>query len=476
MFRLTPTGSCSLGRLVVFVPRWLPAGERTGLPYRVVPALSALLRNGIAVDLVFEPFDGRFPDTARRLLDGATAAVAFCPELNPAEQLPGITAFLSAVAVAAPDLPRWIVGGFVPLLPPGFDFQGLAEPLRSEETGAVLHATTRRLGLALAERQAFGVEALQALDLARFTRPEPLLFGNDEPTLQLPTGLGCGKSCPFCFYEHTHLRLLAAPAVVDAVRHCVERHRIRQFQFGELDFLAAPVRALAIADGLSALDLGARWFALASVADLRRLADDGLRRLAAAGLVALEVGLEAGTDRAIHRLGKRFTVEDTLHTHARLLQHGIRPIYNLLLGWPGESTADRRATVRLAERIRSSAPQAVLHFRLYQAIPSTTLGDPALAGGPPLPNSLSGLAAWRVDAAHRLPWLTRREAAHVIELTEHWLPLAYADELAGPTVSFRRRALGHIARLRCRSGFFGAPLDRAVFAATEAAPRSTLLL
>ncbi|MCA8975866.1 MAG: radical SAM protein [Planctomycetes bacterium] len=476
MLRLTPTGSCLQERLVVFVPRWLPAAEPVGLPYRVVPGLSALLRNGVAVDLVIEPHDGRFSDAVRRLLDGAAAVVAFCAELNPAEQLPGITAFLGAVAAAAPELPRWIVGGFVPLLPRGFDFEGLATPLCSEESGAVLQALARLRGHTLEQRQAFGVEALQAMDLARFTRPEPLLFGNCEPTLQLPTGLGCGKRCPFCFYERTHLRLLPAPAVVAAVAHCVERHRIRQFQFGELDFLAAPVRALAIADGLCQRGLDTRWFALASVADLLRIDDDGLRRLARAGLVALEVGLEAGSDRALRQLDKRFTVDDALRTHARLLQQGIRPIYNLLLGWPGETEADRRATIRLAERIRRSAPHAVLHFRLYQAIPSTTFGDRALAAGPLLPMTLSALSAWRVDATRRLPWLPPREAERVVELTEHWLPLAYADELAGPGPSLRRRALATIARLRCRSGFLGVPLDRAVFEATEAAPRTTLLL
>lgn len=476
MLRLPSSGSCLQERIVVFVPRWLPAGELSGLPYRVVPALSALLRHGVTVDLVIEPHDGRFSDAVRRSLDGAAAIVAFCAELNPAEQLPSLVDFLSQAARAAPTLPRWIVGGFVPLCPPGFDFEGLAEPLRSEESGAVLHALARHLGRTLGERQAFGIEALAAMDLCRFTRPEPLLFGNCTPTLQLPTGLGCGKSCPFCFYEHTHLRLLPAPAVVDAMQACVERHGIRQFQLGELDFLAAPVRALAVADGLLERGLDTKWFALASVVDVARIDDARLARLAAAGLVSLEVGLEAGNDRALRHLGKRFTVAEALRTHARLLQHGIRPIYNLLLGWPGETAADRRDTVRLAEHVRRTAPHAVLHFRLYQAIPSTTFGDRALAAQPPLPTTLSALGAWRIDQTHRLPWLSPREAAHVIELAEHWLPLAYADEFAAPGAGLRRRALAHLARLRCRSGFFGLPVDRAMFTATEAAPRSTMLL
>lgn len=476
MHRLPSSASREQGRILVFVPRWLPAGEPVGLPYRVVPALSALVRNGIAVDLVIESRDGRFSDATRRLLDGASAAVAYCAELNPAEQLPGLVAFLTAVAAAAPDLPRWIAGGFVPLCPPGFDFEGLAEPLRSEDSGVLVQALARLRGQPVDARQPFGVEALRELDLAQFTRPEPLLFGNTEPTLQLPTGLGCGKACPFCFYEATHLRLLPAPAVVAAVQACVEQHGIRQFQFGELDFLAAPARALAVADGLRERNLAVRWFALGSAVDLVRLREAELRRLVAAGLVALEVGLEAGSDRALELLGKHHTVADALHTHARLLRHGVRPIYNLLLGWPGETAADRRATIRLAERIRRSAPHAVLHFRLYQAIPGTTFGERANAAGPPLPRTLSELGGWRIEAAHRLPWLSRREAAHVIELVEHWLPLAYADELAATGASLRRRALAQLARLRCRSGFFGAAIDRRMFAATESAPRSTLLL
>src|SRR5690606_37613179 len=228
----------SRGRIVLFVPRWLPRSEvAVGLPYRVVPILSALTNAGIAVDLVVEPHDGAFDDTCATALCGAMAAVAWCAELNPGEQLAGLLGFLAAVAAAAPDLPRLLGGGFVSLTSPEFDFQGIAEPVRSEEIGALLSRLLALCGEVAPERGAFTVDALYAMDLRRFVQPASLLFGNDAPSLQLPTGLGCGKTCGFCFYEQTNIRLLPAAAIADLVEHCVARYGVRQFQLGELDFL-----------------------------------------------------------------------------------------------------------------------------------------------------------------------------------------------------------------------------------------------
>lgn len=451
VFRFSSRGS-EKGRVVVFVPRWLPHDPvGVGLPYRVYPVVSALLRAGYAVDLCHEAHVAADGSEVGRHLDGATAAAVWFAELNPGLQLPGMVAFLAMAQRVRPALPRLCGGGFVPLLPDGFDGEGLAEFVRSEEVGALASAVAALRGEVLPSRQAFGVEALFAMDLTPFLVPGSLLFRNDAPTLQIPTGQGCGKRCGFCFYGATRTRLLPASGVADLMQHCHHRYGVRQFLLGELDFLAAPRRALDLAERLRAATLPLRWFALASVQDVLAIGMEGLRALAAAGLVCLELGSETGTDDGLRRLDKHFEVADVLEVQRRLRAVGVRPVHNILFGWIGETAAHQRGTRRLVRDLAAIVPETVFHFRLYQAMPGTPMGTEALRSSPPLPLRLSEIAIWRQRQQQTMPWLTPPDEARARLWCERLLPRAYGEDNGDR--SFRRRWIERIARLRCRTGF-----------------------
>ncbi len=465
------------GRVVVFVPRWLEASSPSGLPYRVIPVLSSLTANGYAVDLFTEVHDGVVGDELRDRLLGCAAAVAWCAELNPGIQVPGLLAFLEFTRATDPSIQRIAGGGFFALLPPPrLELAPLTDAIIAGQEVDALSAHLTGSAGDQRDRAPFDVDAMWQLDLRPFLRPEAMLFGNDEPSLQLPTAAGCGKRCSFCFYERSPWRVLPASGVVDLVAAMQERYGVSQFLFGDLDFLASRRRAVDVARGLVDRGLVVRWFALGSVGDLLQLTDDELALLAASGCVTLELGLEAGSDAALRRLGKKFTTADSLTAHARLVQNGITPVYNFVFGWPGETRADQRATERLIGRLHRSRVPMRFNFRIYQAIPSTTMGERALALLPALPHDLAELRAYREDDDRRLPWLSRSAERRVRFLVEYVLPLAYDDALCGGGGGRRRRALATIARWRSRSGFLRWPFDRSVFrqTATVGLPRTYL--
>jgi hypothetical protein len=449
VFHLVPRGT-EKGRVLVFVPRWLPASQPiVGLPYRVIPIVSALQNCGYAVDLCHELHEAASSDTVRQRVAGACAAVVWCAEMNPAEQMPGILAFLQMAQRTAPEVPRWLGGGFTSLLPRDFDGEGLVQFVRSEETGALAHAIAGSDPI-LAARQPFAIDALYAMDLEPFVQPAPLVFGDSERSLQLPTGLGCGKHCPFCFYAPTQMRLLPAAAIAEAMQHCYRRYGVARFQLGELDFLAGPRRALDLAERLRTRGSPLRWFALASVQDLLAIGTDGLRALAAAGLTSLELGTETGTDDGLRRLGKRFTVADVVEAQRRLVAAGVRPLHNILIGWPGETVADLRGTRALVAELKGMAAHTVFHFRLYQAIPNTEMGELAMAHAAPMPKRLGEVLAWRQEHQRGMPWLTGADEQRARLWAERLLPLAYGEDDGARTL--RRRLLETVARWRCRTG------------------------
>lgn len=448
MQRLTPDGPART-RLLVFVPRWREATETfSGMPYRVFSTLDPLLRAGYAVDLVLES-DG---DHLEAAMDGAAALICWCAELHPGLQLPGLTSFLAASEALAGHVPRLVGGGFFTYeAARELELPGDVRAIHSSENGALVAAVARALGHPpQPERQTMGIDALLRVDLRPFARPEPHLLGNDRPALQLPTGLGCGKRCPFCFYENHPMRLVPGRDIVRAVAHARTNFGIDQFLMGDLDFFCARRRVLDIVDGLLRLRRGIRWFALGSVQDVLACGDDELRRARRSGLVCVELGTEAGSDRSLASLGKKFTRADAQRVNRRLTAVGITPLHNILLGWPGETAEDRATTLDLVGTLHAeSAGRARFNFRRYQPIPGTTMGDRVLANTPPIPTDLTELRDYRLGGHRRdMPWLDSRSETEIARLTDLILPLAYDP---GPHLN-PRPSLQRTARLRCRVG------------------------
>ena len=453
------------GRLVVFVPSCLAeAAFAPRTPSEVAPVLSTLTRNGYEVDIAEANSDGSISDDVRRRLDGASAAVVWITEPHPGSVLETARAILSGLAESMPDLPRLVGGGCIPRLGSQLDFEGLAEPVRSSETGALLSHLRARTGQFVPQRQPFEIDALRDMDLESSLKPAPRLFENGERSLRLPTGSGCARRCAFCYHERSAVRLLPAADIADLMIHSYHRYGVRQFVLGEFDFLAGPRRALELAERLTDSGLPFRWAATASIPDLLALSDAEVATLVRSGLAALELGTETGTDSGLKRLGKDFRVVHTLRAHDRLVAAGIMPVHDFVFGWPGETARDRRGTLDLIDRLHRTAPRRRFRFRTYEAAPGTTMGDAVLAMGGARPRTLSDVLRRRGAQVRTMPWIPAALERRTRLLTEYLLPLAYGDgETMDAPRSRAQRALASLAKARCRTGWMAFPLDRALY-------------
>lgn len=470
MQRLRPPDAAR-GKLVVFVPRWLPAEwTANGLPHRVFPVLSSAALSGIDVTLLSEVQDGIDRDVLSSALDGADAAVVWLAELNPEVQAAGMIAGLRAIAEIAPDVPRIVGGGFLSLLKAGsLSFGDLAGHIVHDDG---FHALTDVLesivpGDALRNPEQVSSYAVRQLDLAPFIRPEPMIFGNEQPTLQIPTGHGCAKRCGFCHYEHMRPQLMRADEIVDVMDEITHRYGVRQLMLGELDFFTSRKRAVRVAQLLVDREVDVRWFALVSVQDILALSDDELALIKRSGCRMLEIGTESGSHEGLRLLGKTFTAADSIEASRRLLAHDIVPMHNILLGYVGEDASQRHDTVRLVRQLKSLDPKVRFNFRVYQATPTTTMGERAWRWMPALPTTVDELGAWRADVGRALPWLSARHEDESLFMADYVLPLAYDDALVNGGAGVVRRVLRAVARLRCRLGWFRGRLDRRLFRISE---------
>ncbi|MFD9872448.1 B12-binding domain-containing radical SAM protein [Streptomyces niveus] len=194
---------------------------------------------------------------------------------------------------------------------------------------------------------------------------------------------GCPYNCTFC------------GAAVSANPDVTIRVREPENIIGELDILHAEygVTAFRFVDdlflGVSRVitrqmaaftrhRVGERyvWDATGRINVLDRLDNTELERLVNNGPREVALGIESGSDRILRAMDKRIDAEMTERVTRRLVEHGIGVKGYFILGFPGETHEDLRATVRhirnlwrIADANPGDVRASVFEFRPYPGTP-----------------------------------------------------------------------------------------------------------
>jgi len=242
------------------------------------------------------------------------------------------------------------------------------------------------------------------VDLARLPMPafelappelyEYEVLGGDFALLE--TSRGCPFSCRFC------LKAMYGPGVrykpIDKVLAEVEavaRLGAKNFYFMDLQCTANRARALELCAELTAMNHGLGWCCQTRVDTVDR---EVLAALKGAGCRLVHYGVESGSLAVLETLGKKI-VPDQVRAAVELTRRaGMDSACFFMLGFPGESDADRAATLELAR----SLPSGLASFHLATPYPGTGLA----ADCPELP-AWSEFDAQHFDRAKLESWRRR---------------------------------------------------------------------
>jgi radical SAM superfamily enzyme YgiQ (UPF0313 family) len=97
--------------------------------------------------------------------------------------------------------------------------------------------------------------------------------------------------------------------------------------------------------------------------------------LADAGLMHVEFGTEAISNRVLEAYGKPFHIDDVFSSHREALAAGLHVAHYLMLGGPGENKDTLKKTLDNADRLEKTAFFVFSGIRIY---PHTALYDLAL--------------------------------------------------------------------------------------------------
>jgi radical SAM superfamily enzyme YgiQ (UPF0313 family) len=279
------------------------------------------------------------------------------------------------------------------------------------------------------------------------------------------TSVGCPYACNYCtdqvFYKR-RFNAYDAARVVNDVSGLVERYRLDEVPFLDSNFPVDVKRAVAIARGLIDARVKFRWTVQASTDLLCRMSDDDVRLLAKSGLYYMGFGTESTSQEVLALMNKKHErVADMYETARKTEQAGIAVTFNVILGYPGETEADRIATFRIMSDIARLHANVGFSPNIFTPYPGIPIWPQLRELGVREPRSLE---EWNdlPLGANVLPWLQGQELERLKRMLEFFLLNNHMRTIRGKRSWLRRQlrgAIGAPLRWRLRNSLFSLPLE-----------------
>ncbi len=280
------------------------------------------------------------------------------------------------------------------------------------------------------------------------------------------SSLACPYNCAYCTNEGLYGRkwnALGADQVVEEVTDLVTRYNLKLLWVVDDNFLVDRDRAVQIAEGLVRTGVQFDWSIQASTNLVTRLTVEELKLLRRSGLSQVAQGVDSGSTKMLHLMNKDFQKIETIYSAAqKLSEAGIRPSFNLIFGFPGETNVERRESIRLVMDICRRFETAEWWTNIFTPYPGAPVMNRAFELGIQVPKTFEGWADF-FPRYTVLPWLKGKQHARVQRMREY-LRVAFNRVPIGvqkkhPVNRFVHRTISLPARWRLDHDVYGAPLE-----------------
>ena len=291
-----------------------------------------------------------------------------------------------------------------------------------------------------------------------------------KPTLYLETSRGCFSGCTYCYnqaYHQRRWRAQSAEKVLARIKDLLERFpAIRHLSLVDDNYFGKPQRAQEIAEGLARMGTPVTYQVQgAHIEQISRMEDASFDLLARSGCVRLDMGVESGSPEVLQRVKKKIRPDQVLEINRKLRRAGIRPWFNFMAGFPGETAEDLKRTRSLIFALLRENPSSLISPVYPLApYPGTELFREAVALGfrPP-----EHLAEWKdYHLANRsIPWIDDRRRKQIQAM--YFLSIFVDEKLeiydTKPLYRWLARVYRPVARFRLKRGFFKGMPELALF-------------
>jgi anaerobic magnesium-protoporphyrin IX monomethyl ester cyclase len=468
----------SAGKVVLFYPPY--AGPPLGAPLSLLSVAGSLVEAGFQVRLSDNFID---PDFERAILRETTDALCLGISVLTGPMISGAIRIATEVKKLRPEIPV-IFGGWHPSL-------AVDQTLREPYVDAIVRGQGEITFLELVQRIARG-EDWHGIAGLSFKEGEQICHEptrhvaniNDLPApaydlvdhglyaavsgkrqLAYTSSVGCPYQCNYCtdqvFYKR-RFNAYRAERVVSDLAELVPRYDITEVPMFDSNFLVDRKRALAIASGIVDSGIKFRWDFQASTDFVAKMSDDEVALLAESGVWHIGFGTESASRDVLDLMNKRFqTVEQMEETARKTDRAGIHSVFNIILGYPGETESDRQKTFRIMSELAREYSDLSFSPNIFTPYPGIPIWPQLREMGVREPQSLK---EWETFAlgVNVLPWLQGEELQRLRRSLEYFLLNNQIRKAAKKLPWLRRnirRVVGAPVRWRIRKNRYSFPWE-----------------
>jgi anaerobic magnesium-protoporphyrin IX monomethyl ester cyclase len=187
---------------------------------------------------------------------------------------------------------------------------------------------------------------------------------------------GCPYNCAFCDTKRlwgSKCRAFSPSRVVDELNHLVDKYGSKGIYFIGDNFTIHKKRTIELCKMLKS-ELALEW-ACDTRVDL--ISRDLLKEMKDAGCRTIWFGVESGSPHILRKLNKGVSLQQVVQAFKLCREEGIQISSSFMLGIPGESVNDMKATFKFAKKLNPDWCQ----FNIFVGYPGSALYDEVMANG-----------------------------------------------------------------------------------------------
>jgi len=269
---------------------------------------------------------------------------------------------------------------------------------------------------------------------------------------------GCRFRCTFCADPAVYKRGwtgLAPDRMASELTSWWKKYPFDEVAFQDETFFTSRRRVEEIADAFLSAKLPITWTATLRADQGHRLDESSWAMARRAGLKRVMIGMESGSQAMLDWMKKDITIDQVFECAERCCRHGIGAIFNVIVGFPGESSDSVQESLEAGRRLRAMSPDFQLAVFYYWPYPGNEIAEGLQRDGYQFPRSLEDWADFDYVGSTG-PWVDDGKFS-LVESFKFYQKHGY-----GPTPHFIRWPLRAAARLRVERGWYRFPLEKAL--------------
>jgi len=235
-----------------------------------------------------------------------------------------------------------------------------------------------------------------------------------EDILYLAASRGCVFWCEFCATVRMHgrkFRMRSPKNIVDELEFLHKTYGVSKFTFCDDAFTVDQARIGELCKEITDRKLKIRWNCGTRVDMVTR---ELLVKMKEAGCISVWFGVESGSQQVLDAMKKGISTEQTIQVLGWVRELELKPVPNVMLGFPGETKETAWKTIKFVEKI---SPDEVGFYNVATPFPGTPMYDLVKKNGWLRVTDFDKYDTTR--PIFETPWLSMKELREIREQAFH---------------------------------------------------------